>query len=87
MTDFNVGAFNKAMDSNKSKMDNKAVDAGYVGGLHLGPIGIPNHFMGFGSHAQEKAQMAASQYQQQMQNILQDYLDAIKATADPAASS
>lgn len=82
--DFDAGKFVNAMNNGKIGLDKKSNDAGYVGSVHFGPLGIPNHIMGFDfrSKDQKVAQMAPEQYMQAMNKIW----DSIKELKDVAAS-
>ena len=70
---------------NKNKLDDKATDAQYVGGLHFGGIGIPNKllFNVFQSDSQKQDLEAPGMYQSAMDKLIATLNEALNIAAKP----
>lgn len=71
-----------ALYRNKANLDKGAQEAGFVGGIHIGPFGIPNQFLGLDlrTDGQRKAQEAPGQYLAAMT----DFFRTLSAALDKA---
>jgi hypothetical protein len=71
--------------ANKGKLDDKVAGTNFVGGFHLGPIGIPNQFLGLDmrTSGQKEAQAAPQQYEVAMRKLLDSLTQALDAAASP----
>lgn len=85
-TEINGDALIGAMYKNKAKLDEKAVDANFVGGFHLGPIGIPHKFLGgiLQSDESRRAQDEPGAFLSVMNDFLRELNEALdKVNARP----
>ncbi|MEB3223768.1 MAG: hypothetical protein VKS61_16965 [Candidatus Sericytochromatia bacterium] len=64
-------------------LQNKAQNAGYVGGIQIAGFGIPNQFLGLDlrTDAQRDAQAAPGQFMESMQAFLRTLNEALTAAA------
>lgn len=85
-TEINTDALIGGMYKNKGKLEEKAFDANFVGGFHLGPIGIPHKFLGgiLQSDESRKAQDEPGAYMAAMSEFLRTLNEALdKVNARP----
>lgn len=85
-TEINGDALVTNLYKNKAKLEEKAYDANFVGGFHLGPIGIPHKFLGgiLQSDESRKAQNEPGAYMSAMSDFLRELSEALdKVSARP----
>ena len=85
----NNGIDTNALVSNlyagKSKLDDKAKDAGHLGGVSVFGFGIPNQFLGLDlrTDGQVAAQEAPGRWEQTMNKLLETLNEAMDSAASP----
>lgn len=74
-----------ALYKNKARLDEKAVDAAFVGGFHLGPIGIPHKalFGVFQSDESKKAEQEPGAYLSAMTSFLKALDECMDKAIEP----
>lgn len=83
--DINGEALVSNMYKHKSKLEDKATDAAYVGGFHLGPVGIPHKLFGglLQSDESKQAQQEPQAYLQAMNAFLKALDEALDKAIEP----
>lgn len=80
----NTDALVQSLYAGKSKLDEKAGNAGFLGGLHVGGFGIPNQFLGLDMRT--KGQKDAQEAPQAYESAMRDMLNTLEQALDTASA-
>lgn len=84
-TNIDTTALVNSLYANKGKLEDKAKDAGHLGGISVFGFGIPNQMFGFDmrSKGQKEAQEAPQRYESAMRALLQSLNEALDSASSP----